>query len=92
MSTIEDIEYDTAKLREMSTKELTYQLCCREDLKQPKRPFLLDAKNLFQKVVADLQAVADGLRENEFTAPFADAIDEKLAEIVKAREDAGVMV
>ncbi len=82
LSTIEDIEYDTTKLQAMTHKDLTYQMLCREDLKQPNRPFLLQAKQFHQGVVDAVFAMIQKLRANDLDA-FANTLEETLSGYVE---------
>lgn len=86
-STSEDIEYDPTVLKEMSTSELIYQMLCRKDLERPNRPHQLQAGKLYDEVIAKVQAIAEALRKEPLTEPFAAAVDAQLAVFIEAKEE-----
>jgi len=60
MSTSDDIEYDAAILKEMTTKELTYQLLCHVHLERPLRPSQVKAAAFQARVLEHCElAVAE---------------------------------
>ena len=61
MSIIEDIEYDHETIKEMTVKELTYQLLCLRHLDRPQREARLKAKEYYLEVVAQTEEYLKGL-------------------------------
>ncbi len=84
LSTADDIEYDTDKLKAMNITELLYQLLCFEHLTRPKRKQQLDAQKLQQSVIENVTNAIDGLREQ--TPLIADGVAKLLEDYLLAAE------
>ncbi len=84
LSTADDIEYDAAVLKQMSTEELLYQLLCQKLLERPLRPKRMDAEKLQEQVVEQVAAFVEDLR-NQNLDFFANEMN-KLLERYQAME------
>lgn len=89
MSITDGIEYDEEILKQMSTKELTYQLLLHKMLERPLRPQQLDAAKLQNEVMANVKKIATDLRENGLEQ-FATVVDGCLADYLTAIEGGGI--
>ena len=78
MPTIEDIEYDTDKLGNMTDNELLQQIVFRQDLFFPKRAALVSSSEFAAETVSKLKVLLAALPEEVPTikAEFAASIAE----------------